>query len=426
MNITAHADIDVVAVEQPDSVSVLLELSAPEGATDQDAKPRPPATVQVVLDRSGSMAGGSLGAAKEALARLVDRLDPADRLGVVAFDDAVSVPLPAAPLTDKPAAKRAIAAIHPGGMTNLSGGLLRGLQEAGRAKGETGATLLLLSDGHANQGEVDPVRLGAVAAKAAADGITVATIGIGLGYDETLLAEIARGGRGDHLFAEHDDAAAGAVAAQVEGLLEKTVQCASLLVRPAEPVQTVRIWNDLPSTGLDEGIMVELGDLWAGEERSLVLSFEVPAAAALGLAEVATLELRYVALPGLVEETVSIQVHVNVVPGDQAAGRIPDPKVRSELIYQQAQDAKRRGADALGRGDAAEADRAYRSTDALLAAGMAACPPGPRRAELATERDILAELAGQASAGEADLSAKRARSEHARKSRKRGRGDGSR
>ena len=221
MNITAHADIDVVAVEQPGSVSVLLELVAPENDADQDAEPRPPAAVQVVLDRSGSMAGGNLEAAKEALARLVDRLDPADRLGVVAFDDAVSVPLAAAPLTDKPRAKRAITAIHSGGMTNLSRGLLRGLQEARRAKGEAGATLLLLSDGHANEGEIDPDRLGAVAAKAAGDGITIATIGVGLGYDETLLAEIARGGRGDHLFAEHGDAAAGAVAAQVEGLLEE-------------------------------------------------------------------------------------------------------------------------------------------------------------------------------------------------------------
>jgi len=39
---------------------------------------------------------------------------------------------------------------------------------------------------------------------------------------------------------------------------------------------------------------------------------------------------------------VTILVHVNVVPGDQAAGQIPDTKVRTELIYQQVQEAKRR------------------------------------------------------------------------------------
>ena len=92
-------------------------------------------------------------------------------------------------------------AIRPGGSTNLSGGLLRGLQEARRAAGRRGATLLLLSDGHANLGETDPDRLAGVVAGAAAHGVTTSTIGIGHGYDESLMAAIARGGNGSHAFA---------------------------------------------------------------------------------------------------------------------------------------------------------------------------------------------------------------------------------
>ncbi|MEA2247467.1 MAG: Ca-activated chloride channel, partial [Solirubrobacteraceae bacterium] len=53
----------------------------------------------------------------------------------------------------------------------------------------------------------------------------------------------------------------------------------------------------------------------------------------------------------LSEETVSLQICVNVVPGDEAAGRVPDPKVRTELLFQQAQEAKRQAADAIARGD---------------------------------------------------------------------------
>lgn len=45
--------------------------------------------------------------------------------------------------------------------------------------------------------------------------------------------------------------------------------------------------------------------------------------AGLGLAQIAELELRYVTVPEFTEETVTVPVHVNVVPGDQAAGRIP-------------------------------------------------------------------------------------------------------
>ena len=86
------------------------------------------------------------------------------------------------------------------------------------------------------------------------------------------------------------------------------------------------VWNDLPGHAVEGGIMVELGDLWAGEERKLVLTFDVPGEAALGLAQIAELELRYVALPDLAEQTVTMPVHVNVVPGDQAAGRIARPE----------------------------------------------------------------------------------------------------
>ena len=131
-------------------------------------------------------------------------------------------------------------------MTNLSGGLLRGMQEARRVAGDGGATLLLLSDGHANAGETDRQRLAGVAAGAHEHGITTTTVGIGRDYDESLLAEVARGGQGSHVFAEHGDAAAAAVAGEVDGLLSKTVQAASLVIRPDAAVDTVTVWNDLP------------------------------------------------------------------------------------------------------------------------------------------------------------------------------------
>jgi Ca-activated chloride channel family protein len=379
MHIHHHLDLDLVAVEQPDQITLLLELEAPPAPAQERHGKRPPAAVQVVLDRSGSMVGDRLEAAKEAITKLIDRLDPADRLGIVTFSDEVQVPLPARELSTaehRDQARHTVAALQAGGMTNLSGGLLRGLQEARRATGDhaAGATLLLLSDGHANQGETDPARLATVATGAHGHGITTSTIGIGLDYDETLLAELAGGGQGNHTFAEHGDAAAAAVAAEVEGLLSKTVQAASLTIRPAGDVHGITVWNDLPASGIPGGIMVELGDLWAGERRKLVLSFQVPAMSALGLAQVAELELRYVTVPGFAEQTISIPVHVNVVPGDQAAGRIPDPQVRTELVYQQAQEGKRRAADALRRGDVRAADRAYDEARERLERQMQAHP----------------------------------------------------
>ncbi len=56
MQINTKLDFDLVAIENEDTLHILLELVAPTPETDID---RPPSTLQVVLDRSGSMADGA-------------------------------------------------------------------------------------------------------------------------------------------------------------------------------------------------------------------------------------------------------------------------------------------------------------------------------------------------------------------------------
>ncbi|MBI5105007.1 MAG: VWA domain-containing protein [Solirubrobacterales bacterium] len=411
MHVQAHLDVDLVAVETADEVTLMLELVAP--ARPRDAR-RPPAAVQVVLDRSGSMGGERLAAALHGLSTLVDRLDPQDSFGLVAFDDLVEVVVPAGPIHDKHAIKAAIASVYARGSTDLSAGLLRGLQEARRVAGAAGATVLVLSDGMANMGVTDPQQLEGVTAVVRKSNITTSTIGIGLGYDETLLAAVARGGAGNHVFAEASDGAAQAIASEVGGLLDRTVQAASLLLRPTDHVDAITVFNDIPTHAVDDGLMLELGDLWAGETRKVLLKLQVGALHALGLEQVATVELRYVALPRLVEQTITLPIAVNVVPGDQAAGRIPNPKVREEALFQQTQEAKRRAAEALRRGDHDEAIEVFRAASAALAAA----PTQELREELA----IIDGLTAEVRAGSPDRAAKQSRMDHAYKSRNRGRG----
>ncbi len=348
MNLNAILDVDVIALEAEDQISVLLELTAPEAPADRT---RPPGTLQVVLDRSGSMADGRLEAAKQAIDSLLARLDPTDNFGLVTFDSGVQVAVPAGPLTDKNAVRQLVSGLYPGSMTNLSGGFLRGIQEARRVKGDHGATLVLLSDGQANEGIVEPGRLGSIASAAQGRGVIASTIGIGLGYDELLMDAVARGGGGNAHFAEHGDAAGAAIASEVDHLLDQVVQAASLAVRPTWDVETVRLFNDLPAAPIDGGFMVELGDFYAGEQRKLLLTIDVPAMTGLGAVTVCELELSYVALDALQTETITIPVNVNVVPGDVAAGRVPNVAVRTELAFQEAQRAKQEAAEHLRAGE---------------------------------------------------------------------------
>jgi Ca-activated chloride channel family protein len=383
MHVCAHLNVDVVALERDDEITVMLDITAPAMDVDQA---RPAATVQVVLDRSGSMSGERLEAAKLALMRLVDRLEPTDNFGVVAFDDDASVVVAAGPMTDKASARMAIAGVCAWGGTNLSAGYFRGLQEARRVCGPAGATLMIVSDGEANEGIIDPEQLAGIAARAQQQAITTTTIGIGLGYDELLLAAISTGGAGNHAFAEGADDAGPVLAREVAGLLSKTVQAATLRVTLADAVSITLDEVDRPMLIQGRVATAELGDLWAGEQRKLMLRFTVPAVAALGLAQIASLELRYVALPDLREEVITLPISVNVVPADLAAGRVADPKVVVESLFQGAQIAKRSATLSLRLGDAEQA--AVTFGDAAKALRAAAVTSAELDAEAALLDDL--------------------------------------
>jgi Ca-activated chloride channel family protein len=418
MRISAHLGVDVIAVETDDQLSVLIEMTAPPAPADET--PRPPSTLEVVLDRSGSMSGGRLDGAKTALIGLIDKLDPTDNFGLVSFDDRVEMTVPAGPLTDKSAVKQAIANVDARGNTDLSAGYLRGLQEAGRVAGKTGATVLLISDGHANAGVTDPDRLGGIAAKAQGDNITTSTLGYGLGYDERIMSAIARGGSGNEHFAEEPDTAGALIAGEVTGLLSQTAQAASLTIRVSEHVSAVQVINDLPTTTTGDAVVAELGSFYSDETRKLVVVFDIPAVAALGLAQVATCEFTWVELPTLAQHTVTVPLHVNVVPGDEAAGRIPDPVVRTELVYLQVQQAKRRASHHLSAGDVTSALDEIQRAQSTVTGAMAAAPQA-MQAELAEEAAALSYLADQTQQGMITRAAKYSSMDSRSKSSKRGR-----
>ncbi|MBA3265065.1 MAG: VWA domain-containing protein [Nocardioidaceae bacterium] len=418
MKFSAQLDVSVVAVEAADEVSLLLDLVSPSVERETE---RPPATLQVVLDRSGSMAGPPLAGAIDALCGLVARLDARDNFGVVVFDDKAEVVVPAGPLLDKVAIVSQLQQVHPGGMTDLSGGYLRGLQELKRVAGGQGGTLLLISDGHANQGITEPARLEQVAAASAGERVVTSTLGYGLGYDESALSAMARGGSGNHHFAEEPDKAGAAIASEVTELLSKSVQAASLLITMEPSVALLKLYNDLPATQVADGkVMVELGDFYSDEHRKLLVKFAVPAMAALGLAQIATLELRYVELPGLVEQVVTLPVQVNVVPGDQAGGRVADPTVQTEVLFQEAQQAKKLASEALERGDRAAAVGYWTDAHGMLGEALA-CAPEEVRAEVSQEQADVGDMKDRTPWDDTDLMSKTSRASFHDKNRKRGR-----
>lgn len=111
-------------------------------------------------------------------------------------------------------------------------------------------------------------------------------------------------------------------------------------------------------------------------------------------------------------------MHVNVVPGDEAAGRIPDVVVRSELAFQLTQRAKRRATGHLGRGDTGRALFHLRRARNIAVAALEANPTDP---SLREEVDMVGRLMHEATYGNPRRASKLSSADSSFKSRTSGR-----
>ena len=139
---------------------VIVDLSPPP-APGHAA--RAPAHLSLVIERSGSMAGGKLTLALRGARKVLEALDARDRFSVVVFDDQVDIAVPSTAATPEAcrAAAERLRGIDTGGHTNLGEGWLTGAGEVGRVLSDDAVgRCILLTDGEANHGIVDPDELG--------------------------------------------------------------------------------------------------------------------------------------------------------------------------------------------------------------------------------------------------------------------------
>jgi Ca-activated chloride channel family protein len=413
MNVKAHLDVDLVALESTDHITLMLDLTAP--ISDLASK-RAGQAVQVVLDRSGSMEGAPLESAKGSLLKLVDRLAPQDSFGLVAFDDQSLVIAPTRTMADHhlPSLRKAIREMQSGGSTDISSGYLMGLRELNRVNSASASTLMLISDGHANTGEQDPKVFANIATQSATKRVTTSTIGLGTGYDETILESLAQGGGGQHRFAGTIDEAVGAIAAEVNDLLDKSAVNVVLRVKPlagSAGVPAIEVLQRLPYWKDGDTYVVQLGDLYAGENRRFVIDIQVPQMSALGLAKIAEISVEYLNLAEMIEVSVTMPVQVNVVPADIAAGRVADPIVRAERLIIEAQSEKALATDEIRAGKSKDAASRLKGTAEKLRREASLIPANDERSAeslniIIAEADEMESLAKSAEFDDANYSSK--------------------
>jgi Ca-activated chloride channel family protein len=336
-----------------------------------DRPSRKPMNLCVVLDRSGSMADErKIDYAKAALTTLIRQLSPRDILSVVIYDDVVEVLRPAANLRDREQLLGRINEVFPRGSTNLGGGLIEGLQQVSRNSGtEYVNRVILFSDGLANQGITDPHTLNSIVRRSRHQGISVTTMGVGLDYNENLMAGLAEHGGGRYYFIESPRSIAHILRREFDTMTAILAQNAVLEITlgPGFRVADV-IGYTWEQTG--NRCMIPLGDLAAGETQEITLELQAPEGK--GRAEVAYGVLRFTSDVLALGQAGEFRTHVSYTQDQVLVDKNRDMEVQAKADVAVSTRTVEQALESFDRGDTDGAVRALEVAREAIAASPAA------------------------------------------------------
>lgn len=241
-------------------------------------KKHAPASVALVIDVSGSMAGAKMENARSAARSFVEKLADGDLVSVHTFSDEASELVPPTLLDrgSRAAIGRILDGLQPAGGTNLFDGLRLGERRSFNAPATHPVRrVVLISDGAANIGPSTPEILGELAARGAENGIQVTAIGVGIDYDEHTLNALAMRSSG-RLYHISEPRELSAMLDSELGLLQATAATNAVLeVVPAPGVQILGVDGLRSEWGPNGALRFQLGTMFGGQHREMAIRVRV-------------------------------------------------------------------------------------------------------------------------------------------------------
>lgn len=282
-----------------------------------------PLNLCLVLDHSGSMNGRPLETVKKAAVHLVERLNPGDRISVVAFDHRAKVLVKNQEIDDIDTIIKQIKRLSADGGTAIDEGLKLGIEEVAKGKQESVSQVFLLTDGENEHG--DNQRCLKLAELATSYKITLNTLGFGANWNQDILEKIADAGAGTLSYIERPEQAVDEFARLFERVQSVQLTNAYLLmslmpkVRLAELKPLAQVAPDtieLPVQQEGDRFVVRLGDLMTDAERVILANLYI-GQLAQGRQAIANLQVRYddpaIGREGLLSEMVPVEADVQGV-----------------------------------------------------------------------------------------------------------------
>ena len=261
---------------------------------------RKPEHLVFLVDVSGSMSSPDrLELAKTSLRILTNNLGDNDTVALVTYAGDSSLRLPPTDIAHKDRVLAAIDGLHTGGGTAMGSGIDLAYKEAmkGLAPGAV-SRVIVCTDGDANVGAHTHQEILAMIEGRAKEGVTLSTIGFGMGnYKDQMLEQLADKGNGNNFYIDSEAAAKKVFQEQLGSMLEVVAKDVKLQV-DFDPTLVSRYRlvgyenRDVADSDFRND-RVDAGEVGAGHQVTALYEIELTAAGKQAKAPIASLRIRH-------------------------------------------------------------------------------------------------------------------------------------
>lgn len=315
LSLTTRVEYTSLARGTP-SVFGLVSIKAAESVGSQSVPERQPTDLMCVLDVSGSMQGEKIRQLQTAVRFIIDQADPRDRLSIVTFNSSASRIVPFTKMTTegRDVANVAVLRLSSGGGTSISAGMDVAIaaMEQRRCRNRVSA-ILLLTDGqdHSTRPHIPALISRSTNAKC-----SVYAFGFGADHDAALLSEISEQARTPFTFVEDTERLEEAFAGTVSGLSSIAAQNIELKLDAHVPIKAIHTPFQV------KGNTVTIPDVFAGEQKDLLVELQVPGDRDASDAVLLSASLKYLDM--------GLNVLVQTTPQNMSAVVVDEPQPEME------------------------------------------------------------------------------------------------
>ena len=232
----------------------------------KDVQTLPPKHLCFILDTSGSMMD-VFGTLIKSVKSGINKLREEDTVCVICYNSTVTLMCEWNKCTDafKKKLDEKLSGLHCGGSTNISGALLKSIEQSMKVPEET-VTTVFLTDGLANEGVTDINNLGVMLKKILPNNTTVHSLGFNEKHNPIFLKKVAEVcNNGTYVFIENEDVLKGSFI----DIIGKTMEVAYQNVKLTLVADDVN-FSDRQTE--EDFVTLPLGDLHIGETRKWIVN----------------------------------------------------------------------------------------------------------------------------------------------------------